>query len=327
MSETASIINDDNIAFFHDGRMHHITKSNTNFNSIKAAILEKKYDEVAGLLNPFEMIEKKTNGLLKVIENSVFYKDDRLPECLVDRLLEIIQEGHSDLSSYLKFCENTYSNPSKNSREQMYNFIANRGMPITEDGCVLGYKGVSSDYKDRHSGTFSNRVGESNEMKRRDVDDDCNNHCSQGFHIGAKEYADSWAGGDGKLMLVKWDPANAVSVPSDHSYQKLRVCKYVVVAEVATEDRDQEIVLSGQIYSEDGTHEILGEAPEDFVQRHSDAWYKARNYIESCRDDGRETISNRELDDMFDISEWAPEEWEALKDETEVWGSEWTITL
>lgn len=129
-------------------------------------------------------------------------------------------------------------------------------------------------------------------------------------------------------MLVKWDPADAVSVPSDCEYEKLRVCKYTVVSEVVRERRQDDEVLGALIYSADGKSAVeVGDSPEDLVQRHSDQWYKARNYIESCRDDGHETIPNRDLDDLFDISNWDTEEWEALKDETDTYGAEWVLHL
>ena len=74
---------------------------------------------------------------------------------------------------------------------------------------------------DQYSGKFDNSVGETLEMKRRSVDDDPNNGCSYGFHVGSFDYADSWAGADGRLMVVRFDPKDAVSVPSCSSYQKV----------------------------------------------------------------------------------------------------------
>ena len=123
------------------------------------------------------------------------------------------------------------SNPSHNSREQAYKFIEHKGMPLTEEGNVIGYKGVDQNYMDKYSGKFDNSVGAENSMLRSNVDDNVNHGCSAGFHIGSHEYADCWGGSDGKLMLVEFSPEDIVSVPHDCEYQKLRVCRYKVIGE------------------------------------------------------------------------------------------------
>ena len=64
------------------------------------------------------------------------------------------------------------------------------------------------------------------------MDDNRDNHCSHGLHIGSFDYAEGWSGCDGKLLLVEFDPQDAVSVPTDCSFQKLRVAKYKVVADL-----------------------------------------------------------------------------------------------
>ena len=314
MSTTASIINNDSITFYFKGKMNHVVSSNINFGSIKKAILENRFEDIEVLLNPYSVVELKTNGVLKVKDNDIFYKEDKLPSSLASRLVEIIQSGISNLDSYIKFLENTYNNPSNNSRTQLYRFIENKEMPITDDGCVLAWKGVSADYLDKHSGKFSNKVGTVNQMPRRDVDDNPNNHCSKGFHVGSKSYADGWAGEDGKLMIVKYDPADAVSVPDDHNFEKLRVTKYTVISEAERNVTS----LKGKVYSESETGLLEHEGTmDDSDLDHPDTWYKARNYLESARDNGDDSVPNHELNDLFKCASWDASEWEDLMDVTE----------
>ena len=45
------------------------------------------------------------------------------------------------------------------------------------------------------------------------------------------DYANDWAGSDGRLMIVEYSPTDIVSVPEESGYGKLRVCKYTVIAE------------------------------------------------------------------------------------------------
>jgi hypothetical protein len=120
------------------------------------------------------------------------------------------------------------ANPSKRSTEELYKFLEHKAMPITPDGCFLAYKGVNDNYTDVHSGRFSNRPGVTNSMPRQKVDDDFRNGCSYGFHVGSLEYATSWGS---RTVIVKVDPADVVSVPSDCNCQKLRTSKYTVVCD------------------------------------------------------------------------------------------------
>ena len=57
-------------------------------------------------------------------------------------------------------------------------------------------------------------------------------HCSFGLHCGTRAYA---VGYGSIILTVKVNPADAVSVPSDSDCQKIRVCRYLVVA---TESQD-----------------------------------------------------------------------------------------
>ena len=49
------------------------------------------------------------------------------------------------------------------------------------------------------------------------------------MHVGTFDYASSWAGNSGKVVLVKFDPSDIVSVPTDCEHQKMRVSGYTVI--------------------------------------------------------------------------------------------------
>ena len=66
------------------------------------------------------------------------------------------------------------------------------------------------------------------------------------------------------IMIVKVSPADAVSVPSDSQFMKLRTCKYEVVAE--TEWTDE---LRNPLYSSEGSDYEL---PQDEHDEYDD-WY------------------------------------------------------
>jgi hypothetical protein len=126
----------------------------------------------------------------------------------------------------VNFLKNLLANPSKRSIEELYKFLEHKNMPITDDGCFLGYKGVRDDYMDVHSGRFDNHPGKVHEMPRSKVDDDFRRGCSYGFHVGSLEYATGWGP---RTVIVKVNPKDVVSVPEDCNWQKLRTAKYEVI--------------------------------------------------------------------------------------------------
>ena len=176
----------------------------------------------------------------------------------------------------------------------------------------LGYKGVQNDFysttgnadtivvqgttNERHQ--ILNAVGETIEVQRRCVDDNKDRGCSHGLHIGSYDYAEGWAGQDGKLLLVEFDPQDAVSVPTDCSFQKLRVSKYRVVADIS----DTRTELNKAVY--DYNKPIYGSSDSDDSCDEDDSWkvvptdecdewndddanaLAIRNYVENKHEDG-----------------------------------------
>tara|TARA_R100001463_G_scaffold122844_1_gene179430 strand:+ start:331 stop:1308 length:978 start_codon:yes stop_codon:yes gene_type:complete len=297
-SRIAHIITDQTISVFADGKEWAVKSNNINFAHIKAALNENDLDRAIRLMDPNQVIHELGNENLTSSESEgLRYKGDPVDPSLHKRLLEILHAGHEP-TCFINFMDNLYENPSKRSREELYRFIAHHGMPITPEGTVIGYKGVSHDYMDRHSGTWSNKVGVTNTMKRRDVDDDCNVSCGAGFHLGSKSYADNWGGSDGHLMACEFNPAHAVSIPLDCNSEKCRVWEYSIVAEIF----DRSITFDKPLYkvTENGVIPMKGDGI--IQQKHSDNFYKASNYIETARDNGKECLGWSSLE-HWDLSD------------------------
>jgi hypothetical protein len=160
---------------------------------------------------------------------------------------------------------NLYDNVSERAVQESYTWSSHKGLPITDDGMMVGYKGVAvhsgdtikvkngelkdGDHVDRYTlKTFRNNVGDVCSMKRRQVCDDHTQGCSSGLHVGTYEYACDWAGNTGVVVLVKFNPKDIVSVPSDCECQKMRVSEYEVIA-IAREQ------LEEAVYAEDDEFE------------------------------------------------------------------------
>ena len=222
-----------------------ITNDRINYKSILDAIKDDNEQQVRDLMDESQVLCNMTNGRVRVTGDQVFLDGNEIHTAEAKKLTDLIAEGHTNLDRWFRFIEKLHANPSYRCRQQAYNFITHTGMCMTEEGNLIGYKGVQDDYYSKYgntqntiiegvvnkSGQILNTVGSTIEMPRMNVDDDPNNGCSSGLHVGSHDYADSWASGDGKLLIVEYSPADIVSVPNECNFGKLRVCKYKVIDE------------------------------------------------------------------------------------------------
>jgi hypothetical protein len=236
MEITASLLNpnptDGFLTVVVDGKQHTILASNPLFASAVSAFQIKDFDALMLALEPsrkflnlyakYEQIEVK--------DGSVFVDGDSIQSVVADRIINFLADG-VDCLPIFKFITRLQLNPSKRAVDELYTFLEHKHLPLTETGTFLAYKAVRHDFTDKHSGKFFNGVGEVLSMPRNKVDDDKNVGCSYGFHAGTLEYASNFACGSDKLVLVEIDPADVVSIPTDCEFQKLRTCRYKVVAE------------------------------------------------------------------------------------------------
>ena len=129
--------------------------------------------------------------------------------------------------------ENLMSNPSHRSVQELYGFLEKGELPITPDGHFLAYKKVRGDYTDCHTGKMDNSVGKVLEMERNAVDDDKDRTCSSGLHFCSKSYLANFGGE--RTVIVKINPRDVVSIPSDYNNAKGRTCRYEVIGELNVE--------------------------------------------------------------------------------------------
>jgi len=208
-----------------------IDASHINFDAVVEALRAADYDTALSLATVKSYFNKLSNGNVTVTEDGVTYKGNPVSGYLADKLVKFYKEK-LPVEHYIKFLDNLMSNPSMTSRKELFLFLEAADLPVTEDGCFLAYKAVRSDFKDKHSGSFDNSPGKVLSMDRAEVDDDRNTTCSYGFHAAAYEYAKGFMSYGDKMVAVKINPRDVVSVPSDYNNQKLRACSYEVMFEV-----------------------------------------------------------------------------------------------
>ena len=219
------ISGDQNITMIMGGSTHAIGQNHPNHAEIIDAIKREDWDALPDLVDVPAAISNYSSGNVTVNEfGEVLYKEEQVHNSITARITEFFRAG-LPFMPMVRFLDNLMANPSRRAVEELYSFLENEGMPITEDGCFIGYKGVEDNFKDRYSGKFDNSPGQVLEMARNLVDDDARRSCSNGFHVGALSYAKGWGP---TVLIVKVNPADAVSVPHDDA-RKLRVCRYEVV--------------------------------------------------------------------------------------------------
>lgn len=216
------------ITLIYDGQTKVVAKQDDRFEKILAAIKAGREQDIPAIVDP--AIELRKAGL-QVEEGLVTLNGEAMPAELNSRILDYKKHG-LPYSSLTNFWKNLQENPSFNSRQQLFKFLENKGHPITEDGYFVGYRGVTEDFKDKRTGKFDNSIGARCEMPRHAVDDNPNNTCSYGLHVGSYDYAKDFGRG-GKFVMVKVHPRDVVSVPNDYNGQKMRVCAFEVLSEAS----------------------------------------------------------------------------------------------
>jgi hypothetical protein len=63
-----------------------------------------------------------------------------------------------------------------------------------------------------------------------------NNTCSTGLHFCSEGYLNSFGGE--RTVIVKINPADVVSIPSDYNDAKGRACRYEVIGELGVEPEE-----------------------------------------------------------------------------------------
>jgi len=242
------------------GRAHQVIQDHPNRKAI-VELLNKDdvEDQILALLQEQKsVLADKLNdasfGKVVVANGVVTYNGKPVHNLLSERILQFQKEG-LPFEPLVKFMEKLEQNPSSKSREDLYDFLEHKNLPIAEDGDFFAYKAIREDWMDKYSGTIDNSIGQEISIERRLVDDNHDRHCSAGLHCGAMDYVCWYGSSDDRVVIVKVNPRDAVSVPRDHRFMKLRTCRYVVV-------KEYEGNLQGALYDNNAIR--IGEDEEDF---------------------------------------------------------------
>ena len=266
-----------------NGQPHLFDPSHPHYTSLVQCVHAGDADEFVNLLNTGLVVEDWSEGDFKFRDGLLYFEDEQVAKDPTNRIVECLQQGfpHQFMMNYLT---NLYDNVSERAVQESYKWSSHKGLPITEDGMLVGYKGVRTyagetiqgkngeikegDLVDIYTGnSFRNNVGDTASMKRRQVCDDHTQGCDSGLHVGTYDYACNWAGNTGVVVLVKFNPKDIVSVPSDCECQKMRVSSYEVIS-VAREQLEEAVYTEDEYY--DDQEDYLDELEDGDVI--NDSW-------------------------------------------------------
>ena len=254
---------------------HTISKTHLTYEKVKEAIKAGDWETVKDIIEPKKVILNYGRGNVSVQGDQLFWKGKEFHSALASRMITMLQEGFT-IEPMVEFMENLMTNPSRQAVNELYGFLEKNNLPITPDGCFLAYKKVRDNYFDVHSGTMDNSLGNVVSMERNEVDDNRNNTCSAGLHFCAQSYLKSFGGE--RVVIVKINPRDVVSIPTDYNEAKGRACQYEVIGEVGSSEDDTNAAFSKPVQSNASNNTFVRSVAEpklgstDFYRGYSDGF-------------------------------------------------------
>jgi hypothetical protein len=250
-------------------RVFSLTEDHADFNEILDKLKAGENEQAEVMLDRATAIRAATvDSKFKIEGNTVTFAGRALPMVMATYIIRLKNEGFL-LTPLEKFTENLFQNPSFRAINEAWRFIEANEMPITEDGCFIGYRAVTADYKDIRTRTFDNSVGSVCEEPRNLVDENPDVTCSHGLHVCSLPYINGPGAGYGRddspWIIVKVNPRDVVAVPRDYKNTKLRCCRFEVVGEldrskIAPQDK-KSYVEKKAVFTVPHDHKIAKKAP------------------------------------------------------------------
>lgn len=207
-----------------------IPSSSEVFNMVLKAVTAGDSKAIKKLILTKNAVVEWSRGNFRYKDGEMFFGDRIVPDAISSRIRHCIRND-IPVEYILNFFEKLMLNPSKNSVDQLYNFLEDSSIAIDPEGYIIAMKAIRKDWTDKYTGKISNRIGERVSMPRNQVTDNPDTACSTGLHAGSDRYV-KWYGKNGdRFVYVRIHPKDVVSVPNDHNYGKIRVSEYVVIGE------------------------------------------------------------------------------------------------
>lgn len=230
-------ISDQNVTVNYDGETHIVPRSDALADRLIKALKENRSNEIPALVSAAKRIEVFSKGNFVVKDGRVMVNGVAASKVLSDKIIRFSNEG-LPFQPLLKFAENLQKNPSFRAVNELYTFLEKNDHPLTENGNFIAFKRVRDTFRDIHSNTMDNSVGNVVQVERNQVDEDSSRTCSHGLHVANWTYAHTQFASSNPetdvMLEVEVNPADVVAIPTDYNNAKMRVCKYKVLGVVTT---------------------------------------------------------------------------------------------
>jgi hypothetical protein len=225
------ILTEKALTVFADNVVYTCHSEDTRFEDAVYFVKSGDLGQLIDLIKPIEAIRTyvSTNQRIEIKDGAVYFDNEEIHNYTAMRMLNMHREG-LPIEPIVNFMVNLASNPSKRAVDGLLEFLEIGELPLTPDGHFLAYKRVRANYKDVHSGTIDNSVGALVEMKRSEVQDDPSITCSHGLHFCSLDYLAHFSGE--RIMVLKINPRDVVSIPTDYNNSKGRCNRYFVAGEL-----------------------------------------------------------------------------------------------
>ena len=225
------IITDQALTVFHEGNVFTVHGDDPRYTTALDALRKDDMDALITAIKPIEGIRRyiSDNQRIVIAAETVYFDGAPIHNYCAGRLIDAASEA-LPLEPLVNFMTNLAENPSKKAADELLQFLEYGDLPLTEDGYFLAYKKVCDDYLDSYSRSVDNSVGQVVQMRRNQVQDDSTVTCSYGLHFCSLEYLRNFWGN--RIMVLKINPRDVVSIPTDYNNTKGRCCKYEVIAEL-----------------------------------------------------------------------------------------------
>jgi hypothetical protein len=286
MKNNAYLFTESGICVFTGGEQFTVSNDHPSLQKIKDCISEGRFEDIKKLVDVRSSVSSWiSNGRDFELKNdSISLNGKPFDSAVTNKVLSMMAAGHTAEPLYA-FLRKVRQNPSKVAQSELLLFCIANNFMIHEDGDIVAYKGVRDNFKDIHSGTIDNSVGKTVTMERGEVDDERERTCSTGLHFASHGYASTWTT-VGHVMVMKINPRDVVSIPSDYSNQKGRCCRYVVLAELKQTDKP---LAQKEVYS----YSDLG--AEDSIESEQDEYERERLEAELARKERVKSVWVRKL--------------------------------
>lgn len=211
----------------HKGDVYTADYTHPQFNNIVDSAVSAEFDRAVELIDIAKAITEYSSGDVTIKGEVIYYKGQEVKDGLAKRIISMMSEGDEGFKRYVAFMSRLRDNPSYRAVKELFGFIGHSDIEITEDGYLVCWKRIRSDYTDCRTGKVPNYVGNTIRMERNMVDEDSDITCSQGLHVAAWNYLGHFYGD--VIIKVKVDPSHVVSIPTDYNDSKMRTEQYEIM--------------------------------------------------------------------------------------------------